>query len=111
MMPLLACKDAVAGAARAGEYARHRPEQTLLYQLVEQSPSAGNQPADLAKSKRDAAFVRDNGVVEDRAAACSSQAGVAGRGNSHFTFGRFEKAAVHFHQHLAAHLERLASDQ
>ena len=36
MTPILAGKDAVAGAARAGEYARHRPEQTLLYQLVEQ---------------------------------------------------------------------------
>ena len=40
MTPLLAGKDAVAGAARAGEYARHRPEQTLLYQLVEQYCSA-----------------------------------------------------------------------
>ena len=36
MTPLLAGKDAVAGSARAGEYARHRPAQTLLYQLVEQ---------------------------------------------------------------------------
>ena len=36
MTPLLAGKDAVAEAARAGEYARHRPEQTRLYQLVEQ---------------------------------------------------------------------------
>ena len=36
MAPLLAGKDAVAGTARAGEYARHRPEQTRLYQLVEQ---------------------------------------------------------------------------
>lgn len=36
MTPLSAGKDASAGAARAGEYARHRPEQTLLYQLVEQ---------------------------------------------------------------------------
>lgn len=35
MTSLLAGKDASAGAARAGEYARHRPEQTLLYQLVE----------------------------------------------------------------------------
>ena len=33
MTPLLAGKDA--GAVRAGAYARHRPEQTLLYQLVE----------------------------------------------------------------------------
>ena len=36
MTPLLAGKDVGAGAARASEYARHRPEQTLLYQLVEQ---------------------------------------------------------------------------
>ena len=35
MTPLLAAKDASAEAAR-GEYARHRPEQTRLYQLVEQ---------------------------------------------------------------------------
>ena len=35
MAPLLAGKDASAGAARTGEYARHRPEQTLLYQLIE----------------------------------------------------------------------------
>ena len=36
MTPLLAGKDASAEAARADEYARHRPEQTRLYQLVEQ---------------------------------------------------------------------------
>ena len=36
MTPLLAGKDAVAGAACASAYARHRPEQTLLYQLVAQ---------------------------------------------------------------------------
>ena len=35
-MTLLALgKDAVAGAARADEYVRHQPEQTLLYRLVE----------------------------------------------------------------------------
>lgn len=77
----------------------------IIYRL--RTPSASNEPADLEKSKRDAAFVKDHGVVEDRAAACSIQAGMAGQGNSHFTFGRFEQAAVHFHQHLAAHLERL----
>ena len=33
MTPLAAGKDAVAKTARAGEYARHPPEQTLLYQL------------------------------------------------------------------------------
>lgn len=30
MTPLLAGKDAGAETARAGEYARHRPEQTAL---------------------------------------------------------------------------------
>ena len=31
-MKPLAGQDASAGAARAGEYVRHRPEQTLLHQ-------------------------------------------------------------------------------
>ena len=35
MAPLAIGKDAIAWTARAGEYVRHRPEQTLLYQLVE----------------------------------------------------------------------------
>ena len=33
MTPSMVGKDA--GTARAGEYAQHRPEQTLLYQLIE----------------------------------------------------------------------------
>ena len=33
MTPSMVGKDA--GIARAGEYAPHRPEQTLLYQLIE----------------------------------------------------------------------------
>ena len=35
MAPLAAGKEASIGATHAGEYAHHRPEQTLLYQLVE----------------------------------------------------------------------------
>jgi hypothetical protein len=77
----------------------------IIYRL--RPPAAGETAADIEKSKRDAAFVRDNGVVEDREAACSIQRGLAGGGNTHFTFGRFEKAAVHFHQHLRAHLDRM----
>ena len=79
----------------------------IIYRL--RTASAADAPADLEKSKRDAAFVKDNGVVEDRAAACSIQQGMAGNGNSHFTFGRYEKAAVHFHQQLASHLAALAA--
>ena len=35
MTVLAAGKDANAGADRAARYARHRPEQTLLYQIIE----------------------------------------------------------------------------
>ena len=77
----------------------------VIYRL--RTPAAGESADDVEKSKRDAAFVKDNGVVEDREAACSIQRGLAGEGNSHFTFGRFEKAAVHFHRNLRAHLNKL----
>jgi choline monooxygenase len=77
----------------------------VIYRL--RPPSADGTAEDLEKSKRDASFVKDNGVVEDRAAACSIQAGMAGESNTHFTFGRFEKSAVHFHQNLRAHLDEL----
>ena len=80
------------------------PTQSLwvIYRL--QVPTAGQSAEDLDKAKKDAAFVKDNGVIEDREAACSIQRGLAGDGNTHFTFGRYEKAAVHFHQNLHAHL-------
>ena len=41
MTPFLADKDAVAGAARTGEYARYRPEQTRLYAREQTLPSHG----------------------------------------------------------------------
>lgn len=83
-----------------------RQSRWVIYRL--RPPTADGAADDLEKAKRDAAFVKDNGVVEDREAACSIQQGLAGEGNTHFTFGRFEKAAVHFHQTLRAHLSRLA---
>jgi choline monooxygenase len=55
---------------------------------------------ELAKAKRDAEFVQDSGLIEDRQAACAIQLGLQSNSNSHFTFGRFEKAAVHFHTHM-----------
>ena len=81
----------------------------VIYRL--RPPSADKHAIDLEKSKRDAAFIKDNGVVEDRAATCSIQAGMAGTGNTHFTFGRFEQAAVHFHEQLAAHMALLENAQ
>ncbi|MEC7806153.1 MAG: aromatic ring-hydroxylating dioxygenase subunit alpha, partial [Pseudomonadota bacterium] len=62
---------------------------------------------DLERSKKDAAFVKDTGVEEDREAACSIQRGLMGDANTHFTFGRFEKAIVHFHRQLTAHINAL----
>jgi len=83
-----------------------RRSRWVIYRL--RTPAANETDDDIEKSKRDAAFVRDNGVVEDREAACGIQQGLAGDGNTHFVFGRFEKAAVHFHQNLRAHLDMLA---
>jgi hypothetical protein len=83
-----------------------RQSRWVIYRL--RPPGGVGAVDDLEKAKRDAAFVRDNGVVEDREAACSIQQTLAGDGNTHFTFGRFEKAAVHFHQKLGAHLSKLA---
>ena len=51
----------------------------------------------------------DTGFEEDREAACSIQRGLMGEGNTHFTFGRFEKAIVHFHRQLNAHVGELSS--
>ena len=35
MTTLTVCKDVYAGVERAARYTRHRPEQTLLYQIVQ----------------------------------------------------------------------------
>lgn len=64
--------------------------------------------AELDEAKRDAAFVRDTGVIEDRAAACAIQNGMQSGANTHFTFGRNENVAVNFHDQLDRHLTMLA---
>lgn len=83
------------------------PAQTRwhLYRLT--LPGDSQTDEALERAKRDAAFVKDSGLLEDRAAALSAQASLAGQGNTHFTFGLFEKAAVHFHQSLDEHLARM----
>ena len=70
-------------------------------------PGAPTDDPALEQARRDASFVKDTGLQEDRAAALASQATLAGEGNTHFTFGRFEQAIVHFHRHLDAHLAKL----
>lgn len=54
--------------------------------------------------ERDAQFVAQTGASEDRAVVAAIQRGLAAGANSHFTFGRFEGAIVHFHRTLRAAL-------
>lgn len=58
------------------------------------------------KAEKDAKFVKETGLKEDRAAACSVQASIASGANTYLTFGKFEQAIVHFHEQLN---ERLAN--
>ncbi len=55
-----------------------------------------------AKARRDAEFVNDSGGAEDRAIVESIQRSISTGANEAFTFGRFEKAIVHFHTQLRA---------
>ena len=64
----------------------------------------GDDPAALAEAQRDAAFVGNTGLMEDRAVVHAIQRGLASRANDAFTFGLYESAIVHFHSNLAAAL-------
>ena len=83
------------------------PSQThwVVYQLAPRIKNG--KPLDLAEAKRDANFVQDSGLTEDRRAACAIQAGLASGANTHFTFGHYEQAISHFHRHLTEHIEKL----
>ncbi len=70
-------------------------------------PHRDGEVVDMDAAIKDSDFVTDSGLIEDREAACSIQAGLATRANTHFTFGRFEKSAVHFHEQLEIHLNML----
>jgi choline monooxygenase len=85
------------------------PSEThwVVYQLAPRLKNG--QPLDIEVAKRDANFVQDSGLLEDRFAARQIQAGLASGANSHFTFGHYEQAIGHFHRHLTDHVERLAT--
>ncbi len=63
-------------------------------------------PVELDVAKRDAEFVKSSGIEEDRVAARAIQLGIQSQGNTHFTFGHFEKAIVHFHEMVDEHLAK-----
>jgi choline monooxygenase len=79
--------------------------QWVIYQM--NNKPASDKAVDMKEARRDANFVQDSGLKEDRDAACSIQAGLEGNANSHFTFGHYEKAIVHFHTNLNALLAKL----
>lgn len=78
----------------------------VVYQVSNHDPDSEHKK-DISEAKRDASFVQDTGLMEDRDAACSIQAGLASGANEHLTFGHYEKAAAHFHRTLTEHLPLL----
>ena len=65
------------------------------------------QGAGLERAQKDASFVQDTGLKEDNAAIQEIQVGLFSGANSHFTYGRFEQAIVHFHKNLHRDLDAL----
>ena len=62
---------------------------------------------ELARAKKDAAFLSDTGNQEDAKVVNDIQAAVSSGANTHYRFGRFESAIHHLHSNLARYLERL----
>lgn len=83
------------------------PSQThwVVYQLAPRLKNG--KPLDIEQARRDASFVQDSGLREDRHAACQIQSGLAAAANTHFTFGHYEQAIGHFHRCLTEHVDML----
>ena len=78
----------------------------ILYRLSNRHGKGAGRDEKMSEAKRDAQFVKDSGLDEDRHAACAIQAGLTSRANSALTFGHFEKAIIHFHSNLQALLPK-----
>ena len=79
--------------------------RSVVYRVRNMKPDGT--PVDVDAIKRDVGFVKSSGIEEDRHAARTIQTGLNSNANSHFIFGHFEKAIVHFHENLDAHIEKL----
>ena len=55
---------------------------------------------DVERMRRDARFVSETGLEEDNAVVARIQDGLRSGANTHFTYGLYEKAIVHFHKNL-----------
>lgn len=86
------------------------PTQTryFSYKLTMPMPD-GTPPTeeDLARAKRDAAFLSDTGRKEDAEVVSKIQAAIGSGANNYYSFGRFESAIGHLHRNLARYLELL----
>ena len=72
--------------------------KTITYSMVNLN-SSGQRILN-EDAQKDLKFVNEQGQSEDREAARAIFETVTAKGNSHLTFGYFEKAIVNFHQHL-----------
>lgn len=72
--------------------------KTITYSMVNLKSSG--QRISNEDAQKDLKFVNEQGQSEDREAARAIFETVTAKGNSHLTFGYFEKAIVNFHQHL-----------
>ena len=72
--------------------------KTITYSMVNLNSSG--QRISTEDAQKDLKFVNEQGQSEDREAARAIFETVTAKGNSHLTFGYFEKAIVNFHQHL-----------
>ena len=83
------------------------PSEThwVVYQLAPRIKNG--KPLDIEQARKDANFVQESGILEDRHAAREIQSGLASGANTHFTFGHYEQAIGHFHRHLTEHVEML----
>ena len=80
------------------------PTQTrfINYRLTNKGEQAEGE-----RAQRDASFVSDTGGREDAAVVRAIQESLASGANDHFTYGKFEKAIVHFHRTLSGMLQRV----
>lgn len=81
------------------------PSRTRFYNY--RLTNRNDPDGDLERAARDAGFVSDTGVEEDAAVVQAIQESLSSGANAVFTYGKFEKAIIHFHKTLSDHLSRV----
>ncbi len=81
------------------------PSETRIHTF--KLTNKGDGPELSEKAKKDADFIVETGGKEDAAVVAGIQASISSGANSHFNFGKFEKAIIHFHKSLQKELASL----